>query len=192
MKIELVRRFPQQLRLAREHGCDVALRDVVEERHQLLTNTVTAKRWVVVALVVDHREAELHAQAMGLPSTQGQDRPAVPSHCAETLEPRTAQEVQQHGFGLIIGRMAQERVGREGLVASAAGARFEIRSGGHLDARLPGTPRPVAWPPRPRRPLRPPSRRATRGRRERPSRHNLRTQTTPAWPSSRDRPTPHS
>ncbi len=55
-------------------------------------------------------------------------------HGRETVEPRTAQEVEQHRLGLVVGGVAGEDAAGKGVVAGAAQAGLQVRSGRDLDA----------------------------------------------------------
>jgi hypothetical protein len=62
--------------------------------------------------------------------------PSRPDRC-ETGRARTAEEREQHGFGLVVGGVAGHRVGSERRSTSGACARLEVRAVGDVDVDEP-------------------------------------------------------
>ena len=150
-------------RLTGEHCGDVAPGQVVEQRQQLGAHPVAQVAGVVVGRVVDHLDAERGAQPVGLGPAQREQRPAGGrAHAGQPGRARAAQQVEQHGLGLVVERVAGEHVGRQravarrprpglqvGSVADVHAARLEPgahrrgQPGDHVGLRRTPRPQPV-------------------------------------------------
>ena len=115
-------------------SADVALGDVVECRHHLVTDLVATEPQVVVRLVLHRSESELAAQRTRLGAAQRQQRAVVPAHAGEAIEAGAAQQVEQHGLGLVVDRVPREHIGRERRVAGRARPCFEVGTRSDLSA----------------------------------------------------------
>ena len=99
----------QQLGLAGEQGGHVALGDVVEQRQQLVADAVAAERGVVVRGSSTGVEAERRAQSARCRAGAGEQRAAArrARMPRQAVEPGAAQQVEQHGLGLVVGGVAR-------------------------------------------------------------------------------------
>jgi hypothetical protein len=137
---------PGHVGLAGEDGHDVAPGDGVEQRQQLVAHPVAAERRVGIAGVVDGLEPHVDTQSQGLAPAQPPDRAPHRVHTHQPVEPGAAQQVQQHGLGLVVGRVAGQRVGRQRRVPGRPGPGLEVGPRAHVDPH-----RPEARPPARRR-----------------------------------------
>src|SRR5207237_9032888 len=94
--------------------------------HHLYAYAVATNRRFVVGRVAHWSEPHLRAQAARLGPAQADDRVASGAHACQPVEARAPQEVQEHGLGLVVGRMSREDVGGEHGESSLAGALLEV------------------------------------------------------------------
>ena len=126
--------------LAGEQRGNVALGDRRGEREQLVADPVATVGGICVRRVGHGLQAECRAERNGLCPADGEQRSARPDACGhgahpgQTVEPAAAQEVEQHGLGLVVGGVSGEHTGGEHGVAGRSGAGLEVRAGLDHDA----------------------------------------------------------
>ena len=181
-----IRLGPEQVGLAGQDRDDVALGDVVQERQQLVPDPVPPEGERRVGRVVDRCQPQLPAQRHRLGVAEVEQRTAIAAHARQPVQACPPQEVEEHGLGLIVGRVTGEDVGGQRGVARGAGPGLEVRACLHIDA-LGVERRPEAGrrrqPPAPPRPM---SRVSARGRRAPRS-----SGSRPRWPRRAGRVSRH-
>lgn len=136
----------QQPRLAGEHRHDVTTCELAQHRYQLVTDPVAQVGRVAVRRVLDRVKAKLRAQCVGLGTTQGEYRvPGPRAHGREAICGGAAEQVEQDGLRLIVGRVAGGGTDRHGTEPGGTRTRLEIRActnahpvNDDLDAELAG------------------------------------------------------
>ena len=123
----------EHLGLAGEDRDDVALGDGVEQGEELVAHPVAAEGGRLVGRILDRSQAEVPAERPGLAPAQAEQRPADGPHAGQPVEPGAAQEVEQHGLGLVVGCVAGQDVGRQRGVAGGPGAGLQVRPRRDLD-----------------------------------------------------------
>ena len=130
------------------------------------------------------------AEPDGRGPAQAEDRaPGAGTHPGQTRARRAAQQVDQHGLGLVVGGVPGQHVGGQHRVAGVAGPRFQVRPDRDVDRLGSGTLHRTGRRPRPRRRPRRPNRAAGRGRRAPRSPRSRRRRPAPSASSSRRRRT---
>ena len=98
-----------------------------------MTHAVASKPQVVVGRVVDRLDPEVGAQLAGFAASDGPQRSTAGVVAGEAVEARTAEQVEEHGLGLVIGGMPGEHLAGQGVVASPPGTGFQVRTWGDVD-----------------------------------------------------------
>ena len=108
-----------------------------------MADPVAAEGGRLVGRIVDRSQAEVRAQRPGLASGAGRgaDGGRGP-HAGQPVEPGAPQEVEQHGLGLVVGRVAGQDVGRQDGVARGPGPGLEVRPRRRPRPARRGTPAP--------------------------------------------------
>ena len=124
----------QQIGLPGKDRHDVALRDDVEHREQLMAHTIPTKGWVPVGWVIHRVESDHGAQLDCLVAPQAADGATRWVETSETIEARAPQHVQEHRLSQVVGSVPGEGLSRERRVARQPGPGFEVGSGSKVDA----------------------------------------------------------
>ena len=100
-----------------------------------MTDSVPLESPIGIRRVVSHLQIEQGTEFVGFGATQRQNRLTRPwAHRGESSAAGTAQEAQEHGFGLIVGSVPGEGIGADRGAASIAGACLEVGTVGNFDA----------------------------------------------------------
>lgn len=99
-----------------------------------MAHTVATEVARGVAGVTDRLKPERGTEGLCLGAAETENRVALGSHPGEARPSGTTQEVEQHGFRLIVRRVPGENVWWEDPVPRCPHARLEIRSGFDSDA----------------------------------------------------------
>ena len=138
--VESVSFVGEQFGLANEDGNEVAARCVVHRWEQIEPDAIAQERAVRIGRVLERGPAESIADfdrfctpevEQGMENAPG--RPAEDAHSGESIESRSAQEIDDHCFGTVIRCVTRAHVLGEDGVASRTCARLEIRSGFDMD-----------------------------------------------------------
>ena len=91
-----------------------------------MAHTIAPESHVVVRRILHRCEPDLPTQHPRLGAAQPDDRMPAWPHSGQAVESGTAQEVQQHGLRLVVGRVPSEDVGREHREPRLASPGLEI------------------------------------------------------------------
>ncbi len=115
-----------QVGLAGEQGHRVAAGQVGQQGQQFVAHPVAQVARVGVGRVVHDRQCERAAQGHGLGPAQGEQGRAAGAHRRQAGQRGAAQQVEQHGLGLVVGGVAGEHARGQHAVAGLAGAGLQV------------------------------------------------------------------
>jgi hypothetical protein len=122
----------KQVGLAGEDGRQVAGGHIGQQRQHLVAHAVAHESWIGVRFVVGRGHASEPTHLHGVGSTQPQEGPRGPrAHTGQTARCGTAQQVDEHGLGLVVGCVPGEHAGGQHGVARRPGPGLEIRAVAH-------------------------------------------------------------
>lgn len=121
-----------------EERSDVSAGDIIEQRHDLVTNTISHEGRIGVARVIEHIPPESSADLDRVAPPERQNRSSWPRcHRAEPDEPRPTDEVDDDGLGLIVRRVSGGAVRAQHVISRCSHSSLEIRArGDHYGCRL--------------------------------------------------------
>ncbi len=132
--VEIGSDLASQIGRAVEQRDRVTIADVAEQGQHLVADTVSHEAGIGVRGIIDGFQTESSAQLHRFGSTESEDRMAKSRlHGGETVEPGAAHQVDQQGFGLIIGGVTGHGVGAEDAMAGLASPVLQVGAGFDVD-----------------------------------------------------------
>ena len=124
----------QEGALPGEHAGDVALCHIVKKGKHFVPDPVAAERWLGIGGILERDECNRRAQCPGLDSPQVEQRMGWgwAAQRRQPVEPRPADQVEQHRLGPVIRGVAGRNVSGKDAVAGRSRPRLKV--GARVDA----------------------------------------------------------
>ena len=118
----------------------ITARGFFEQGQNSMTDAIAHQRLVVIRWIVKWSPAHRVADGLGIGASQGEQwmanlprRTTHIAHCRQTVESGTTKEIQNHGFGLVVGRVTRHHVGWQVCVTRGASTRLEVWACSYVD-----------------------------------------------------------
>lgn len=127
--VEVVIVVSQEIRAPCDQRCDVAIGNGVEQREQVVTDSIAPEPGVIIRRVGGGFKTQLSAHCVRVVTAKTEDRVrSARPDCGESCGAASAKQREQDGLGLVISGVAEHGVFTNHGVPRRPGTSFEVRA----------------------------------------------------------------